>query len=99
MLVLLNCCSVVLVPAPYEEYSVSSAQQSVGVGGADDCNSPLPRSLRAWFHMAHDHQLLFFVAASLFGSFISALVRCILGACSNHGPVRLLSGAGGHGRS
>ena len=34
VLVLTNCCSVVLVPAPLEEYSVFSAQRSAGVSEA-----------------------------------------------------------------
>ena len=42
VLVLTNCCSVVLVPAPFEEYSVSSAQQSAGVSEARTTATPLP---------------------------------------------------------
>ena len=59
VLVLTNCCSVVLVPAPYEEYTVSSAQQSAVCrrrGRLQLPYSPLHRPLRPWFHMAHDHQ-------------------------------------------
>ena len=41
VLVLTNCCSVVLVPAPFEEYSVSSAQQSAGVSEARTTATPL----------------------------------------------------------
>ena len=138
VLVLTNCCSVVLVPAPFEEYSVSSAQQSAGVSEARTTATPLLSSSStspSLVHMAHDHQfdvslfilvLLLFLAAhprggsmcftywhclarpsvvpislrSLGFRFVSALVRYItLGAYSNHGPVRLLSGAGRHGRT
>ena len=41
VLVLTNCCSVVLVPAPFEEYSVSSAQRSAGVSEARTTGTPL----------------------------------------------------------
>ena len=41
VLVLTNCCSVVLVPAPFEEYSVSSAQRSAGVSEARTTATPL----------------------------------------------------------
>ena len=39
VLVLTNCCSVVLVPAPYEEFCFFRSTVSWCVGGADDCNS------------------------------------------------------------
>ena len=41
VLVLTNCCSVVLVPALFEAYSVSSAQQSAGVSVARTTATPL----------------------------------------------------------
>ena len=41
VLVLTNCCSVALVPAPFEEHSVSSAQRSAGVSEARTTATPL----------------------------------------------------------
>ena len=139
VLVLTNCCSVVLVPAPFDEYYVSSAQRSAGVSEARTTATPLlsssltspclvpygPRppvrrlALHAglaafpcctstwWFHVLHVLALSgTSVRRSNFASLLG--ISCHFSSGTQHytcfeynndGPVRLLSGAAGHGRT